>query len=222
MKHVVNSEIKFQVCQWQHLHRICQFIIRVRNSTEKHSQTLANHWFKRGALHHQCCWILLNWVLQLQPWKYLAQSPKKWVCGALFNIRIPLKLSQRQHWAPILMATWNRAKSSGSLSLHWMRLLWLSISLRIGYRVCRSVWTQTSVRSITRCVTKLIRNYRHWDQSLHRYPPVISLQGPRSNPVFEYHRPPSPIWERMPRFLSCKRYWYNALVLTGALIRTLL
>ena len=53
---------------------------------------------------------------------------------------------------------------------------------------CRSVWTQSWVRSITRCVTKLILNCRHWDQSLHSYPPIISMLGPRGNPVVVYHQ----------------------------------
>ena len=38
---------------------------------------------------------------------------------------------------------------------------------------------------ITRCITILIPNCRHWDQPLYSYPPIKSLQGPRGNPVFE-------------------------------------
>ena len=58
--------------------------------------------------------------------------------------------------------------------------------------------------------------------SRHSYLMVISLQGPRENPVFEYHHSPSLIYESLPGFRFCKRYCHNALVLTGALIRTLL
>ena len=46
--------------------------------------------------------------------------------------------------------------------------------------------------SITRCVTKLISNCRHWDQSLYGYHPIISLQGTR---VSERRKSPSPIGE---------------------------
>ena len=63
------------------------------------------------------------------------------------------------------------------------------------YRACL-VWTQSWVRSITKCATKLILNCRHWDQSIHNYPPIISLQRPRGNPVFEYHQSPKTnLWE---------------------------
>ena len=138
--------------------------------------------------------------------KYLALTTIRWVSGALFCIGTSSKSSQRQNWSPILMATWNRARSSGWLSQQWkrwMRLLWHPMSSRMvrhrywrgSYQVCHSMGTQPWGRSITRCATKLILNCRHWDQSLHSYLPIISLSGPRSNPVFEYHQSPNPICE---------------------------
>ena len=81
---------------------------------------------------------------------------------------------------------------------------------------------QSWMCSITRCATKLIWNYWHWDQSLHSYPPIICLQRPRSNPLFQYHQNPSPICDSLPGFLSCKCCWHSAISLTGTLIRTLL
>ena len=64
-------------------------------------------------------------------------------------------------------------------------------------------------------LTKLVLNCRHWDKSLHSYPPIISVQGPRGNPLFEYHQSPNPMCERLPGFPSCKRYWHNAFALTA-------
>ena len=49
-------------------------------------------------------------------------------------------------------------------------------------------WTQSCVRRIVRCVTKLKLNLNHWDQSLHRHPPITYLRGPRGNPVLKCHQ----------------------------------
>ena len=94
---LVNPEIKFQVCHGQHLQRISWFIIRVWNATDKYSQTLPNHWFERVSLHHQTRYS------HFKHEKYLALTSRRWLCGALFYIKISSKSSQRQHWAPILM-----------------------------------------------------------------------------------------------------------------------
>ena len=55
--------------------------------------------------------VLLNWVFLCQPWKYLALTSRRLMCGTVFYIRISSESSQRQHWAPILMTTWKRAQS---------------------------------------------------------------------------------------------------------------
>ena len=131
---ILKSSFNREVCHWQHLQRICRFIIRVWHATDKHSQTLTDHWLERVSLHHQCCEFYSTKVFPFQPWKIFGADIKKCVCWALLYIRISWKLSQRQQWAPILMATCNKAKSSGWMSQHWMWLLWLPISLRMVRR----------------------------------------------------------------------------------------
>ena len=161
---------------------------------DKHSQTLPDHRFEWVSLHHQFCEFYSTGYSLFNREKYLALTSRRWVCGALLYIKISSKSSQRHNKASIRMATCNRALSSGWLSQHWMWLLWHPISVRMvgrwywrgGYRACRLVWKQPWVRSITRCVTKLILKGRHCDQSLHTYPPNICMQGPRGNSVFEY------------------------------------
>ena len=160
-------------------------------------------------------------------WRWHIKEMGVW-CIVLY--RDFFKSSQRQNWAAILMATWNRAQSSGWLNQHWMRLLWRGgphqpkngTAPIVMWWLPRLSWTQSWVCSITMCVTKLILNCRHWDQSLHSYPLIISLQGPSGNPVFEHHRSPSPNYESLPGFLQWKRCWHNALALTGDLIRALM
>ena len=104
---IPKSSFNREVCHWQHLQRIYRFIIRVWHATDKHSQTFTNHWFERVSLHHQCCEFYLTKVFPFQPWKIFGADIKKCVehvlCWALLYIRISWKLSQRQHWAPILM-----------------------------------------------------------------------------------------------------------------------
>ena len=136
MTHVVNREIKFQPgsVSLATFAAHMPFIIRVWHAKDKHSQTLTDYWFERVSLHHQCWEFYSTKVFPFQLWKIFGAHIKKCVCWALLYIRISWKLSQRQHWAPILMATWNKAKSSGWLSQHWMWLLWLPISLRIVRR----------------------------------------------------------------------------------------
>ena len=57
MTHVVNPEIKFQPgsVSLATFAAHMPFIIRVWHATDKHSQTLTDHWFERVSLHHQCC-----------------------------------------------------------------------------------------------------------------------------------------------------------------------
>ena len=90
MTHILNPEIKFQVCHWQHQQRISRFIIRGemrRTSMAKHCQII---YFKGS----HC---IINVVSSTQlgfpvsTVKILALTWRRWVCRALFDIRISSK-----------------------------------------------------------------------------------------------------------------------------------
>ena len=82
-----------------------------------------------------------------------------------------------------------------------------------GYRAYRSVWTQSWVRSTTRCVTKLILNCRYWDQSLRSYPPVIFARTKKQPCVWVAPIPKYNLWEsaRIPfmQTLLTKCHWVH-------------
>ena len=109
---------------------------------------------------------------------------------------------KRPSWTPILMATWNRAQSLGvteptlnaaSVAPHQLKndtvpiMTWWLLCMSFNVDIVMSAQhhlacnkTKIKLSLLGSVSSKLSRDY-------------IFLQGPRGNPVSEYHKSPSPI-----------------------------
>ena len=178
---------------------------------DKHSQNITGSLIWKSPIVSSMLRVLLNWMFPFQPWKFLALTSRRWV--PVWNIVRYQDFRKVTPQAKLGCHTHGNIKQSSIFrvtepTLDAAAVAPISSRMTCGYQACRSVWTQSWVRSITRCETKLLLNCRHRDQSLHSCPLIISLQGPRGNPVFEDHQSPSPVCESPPVFSSCKRCWH--------------
>ena len=177
MTQVVNPEIKFQVCHWQHQQRISRFIIRVWNATVKHNQALVDHWFGRVPLHHICCEFYSTGYFRISRENIWRWHQEDGCVGHCSISGFPQSHLLGNTWLPFwwqhdtehnLWGDWTNTERGfcGSQSVQESKGADNDVVAgRGGYRACRSVLTQSWVCSITRCVAKLILNCWHWDQS---------------------------------------------------------
>ena len=139
--------------------------------------------------------VLLNCVFPFQPWKIFAADIKNIGVWSIVLYQDFLKVIPKAKMGSYSHGNMKQSAlfwvtepilNAASVAPHQLNngtapiMTWCLPSLR-------SVWAQSWVRSITKCITKLMLNFRYWDKPIHGYPTIISLQGPRGNPVFEYH-----------------------------------
>ena len=74
--HVVNPEIKFRVCNWQHWRRISRFIIRVWKCDRRAYPNIARSLIWKSVIVSSMLWVLLNWLFTFQPWKIFGADIK--------------------------------------------------------------------------------------------------------------------------------------------------